>query len=247
MDLLRELLFEFGWVIPVLIVGSIIWSVIKGRKRAQQMRKFGASLNLREASKSDKKELEDCIGLSRLFSDGSSWPKTVLVGDVNGVRVTLADYNFSPPGTKKKTQETTLLRIQTNSLNLPPFTLMPSGWLIDSLSSMVGYRDVDFDSHPQFSKQYLLRAFDEDDQGNEFSRYEEPSSSAFKESKNEPLVRDLFTHELLDLLETNSGVSLEGRGDQFILRRFTSQRVPGDELTAFVELGVKILSMLSTK
>jgi hypothetical protein len=247
MDLLRALLFEFGWVIPVLIVGSIIWSVIKGRKRAQEMRKAGASLNLLEASKSDKQVLEDNIGQSRLFSDGSSWPKTVLVGDVNGVRVTMADYNFSPPGTKRKTKETTLLRIQTDSLNLPPFTLMPSGWLIDSLSSMVGYRDINFDSHPQFSKQYLLRAFDEDDLGNEFSRYEEPSTSAFKESNTEPIVRDLFTNELLDLLETNSGVSLEGRGDQFILRRFTSQRVPANDLTAFVELGVKILSILSRK
>ena len=94
MDLLRELLFEFGWGIPVLIVGSIIWSVIKGRKRAKEMREAGASLNLREASKSDKKALEDRIDQSRLFSDGSSWPKTVLVGDVNGVGVTLADYNF---------------------------------------------------------------------------------------------------------------------------------------------------------
>ena len=112
---------------------------------------------------------------------------------------------------------------------------------------MVGYRDINFDSHPQFSKQYLLRAFDEDDLGNEFSRYEEPSTSAFKESKNEALVHDLFTHELLDLLETNSGVSLEGRGDQFILRRFTNQRVPANELTTFVELGVKILSILSRK
>jgi hypothetical protein len=247
MDLLRELLFEFGWVIPVLIVGSIIWSILKGRKRAQEMREAGALLNLRAATKPDKKALEDRIGQSRLFSDGSSWPKTVLVGDVNGVRVTLADYNFSPPGTKRKTKETTLLTIQTNSLSLPPFTLMPSGWLIDSLSSMVGYRDINFDSHPQFSKQYLLRAFDEGDQGNEFSRYEEASTSAFKESENEPLVRDLFTHELLDLLETNSGVSLEGRGDQFILRRFTNQPVPTDELTAFVELGVKILSLISTK
>jgi hypothetical protein len=247
MDLLRALLFEFGWVIPVVIVGSIIWSIVKGRRRAKEMRNAGASLNLSEASKSDKQALEYSIDQSRLFSDGSSWPKTVLVGDVNGVRVTLADYNFSPPGTKKKTKETTILSIQTNSLNLPPFTLMPSGWLIDSLSSMVGYRDINFDSHPHFSQQYLLRAFDEDDQGNEFSRYEEASSSAFNESKNEPVVRDLFTHELLDLLETNSGVSLEGKGDQFILRRFTSQRVPGDELTAFVELGVKILSILSRK
>jgi hypothetical protein len=247
MDLLRELLFEFGWVIPVLVVGSIIWSVIKGRKRAKEMREVGASLNLREASKSDKKALEDHIDQSRLFSNGSSWPKTVLVGDINGVGLTLADYNFSPPGTNKKTKETTLLRIQKNSLNLPPFTLMPSGWLIDSLSSMVGYRDINFDSHPQFSKQYLLRAFDEDDLGNEFSRYEEPSTSAFKESNTEPIVRDLFTNELLDLLETNSGVSLEGRGDQFILRRFTSQRVPANDLTAFVELGVKILSILSRK
>jgi hypothetical protein len=247
MDLLRELLFEFGWVIPVLVVGSIIWSVIKGRKRAKEMREVGASLNLREASKSDKKALEDHIDQSRLFSNGSSWPKTVLVGDINGVGLTLADYNFSPPGTNKKTKETTLLRIQKNSLNLPPFTLMPSGWLIDSLSSMVGYRDINFDSHPQFSKQYLLRAFDEDDLGNEFSRYEEPSTSAFEESNTEPIVRDLFTNELLDLLETNSGVSLEGRGDQFILRRFTSQRVPANDLTAFVELGVKILSLLSKK
>lgn len=239
--------YEIVWIIPILIVGSIIWSVIKGRKRAKEMRNAGASLNLREATKSDKKVLKDSIGQSRLFTDGSSWPKTVLVGDVNGVRFMLADYNFHRGTTKSKTKETTLLTIQSNSLRLPPFALMPSGWLIDSLSSMVGYRDINFESHPQFSKQYLLRAFDEDDQGNEFSRYEEASSSAFKEGGNEQVVRELFSNELLDVLETNSGVSLEGRGNQFILRRFTNQRVPADELTAFVELGVKILSLLSTK
>lgn len=239
--------YEIVWVIPILIVGSIIWSVIKGRKRAREMRNAGASLNLREATKSDKKALQDSIGQSRLFTDGSSWPKTVLVGDVNGVRFTLADYNFHRGTTKSKTKETTLLTIQSNSLRLPPFALMPSGWLIDSLSSMVGYRDINFDSHPQFSKQYLLRAFDEDDQSNEFSRYEEASSSAFKEGGNEQVVRELFSNELLDVLETNPGVSLDGRENQFILRRFTNQRVPADELTAFVELGVKILSLLSTK
>ena len=232
---------------PILIVVSIIWSVIKGRKRAREMRNAGASLNLREANKSDKKVLKDSIGQSRLFTDGSSLGKTVLVGDVNGVRVTLADYNFHRGTTKSKTKETTLLTIQSNSLRLPPFALMPSGWLIDSLSSMVGYRDINFDSHPQFSKQYLLRAFDEDDQGNEFSRYEEASSSAFKEGANEQVVRELFSNELLDVLQTNPGVSLDGRGNQFILRRFTNQRVPADDLTAFVELGVKILSLLSKK
>ena len=239
--------YEIVWVIPILIVGSIIWSVVKGRKRTKEMRNAGASLNLREATKSDKKALKDSIHQSRLFTDGSSWPKTVLVGDVNGVRVTLADYNFHRGTTKSKTKETTLLTIQSNSLGLPPFTLMPSGWLIDSLSSMVGYRDINFDSHPQFSKQYLLRAFDEDDQGNEFSRHEEASSSAFKEGGNEQVVRGLFSNELLDVLETNPGVSLEGRGNQFILRHFTNQRVPADDLTAFVELGVKILSLLSTR
>lgn len=61
------------------------------------------------------------------------------------------------------------------------------------------------------------------------------------------MVRELFSNELIDLLETNPGVSLEGSGNQFILRRFTSQRVPADDLTAFVELGVKILSLLPTK
>lgn len=239
--------YEIVWIILILIVVSIIWSVIKGRKRAREIRNAGASLNLREATKSDKKVLQDSIGQSRLFTDGSSWPKTVLVGDVNGGRFTLADYNFHRGTTKSKTKETTLLTIQSNSLRLPPFTLMPSGWLIDSLSSMVGYRDINFDSHPQFSKQYLMRAFDEDDQSNEFSRYEEASSSAFKEGANEQVVRELFGHELLDVLETNSGVSLDGRGNQFILRRFTNQRIPADDLTAFVELGVKILSLLSTK
>ena len=239
--------YEIVWIILILIVVSLIWSVIKGRKRAREIRNAGASLNLREATKSDKKVLQDSIGQSRLFTDGSSWPKTVLVGDVNGVRFTLADYNFHRGTTKSKTKETTLLTIQSNSLRLPPFTLMPSGWLIDSLSSMVGYRDINFDSHPQFSKQYLMRAFDEDDQSNEFSRYEEASSSAFKEGANEQVVRELFGHELLDVLETNSGVSLDGRGNQFILRRFTNQRIPADDLTAFVELGVKILSLLSTK
>jgi len=130
--------YEIVWIILILIVVSIIWSVIKGRKRAREIRNAGASLNLREATKSDKKALQDSIHQSRLFTDGSSWPKTVLVGDVNGVRFTLADYNFHRGTTKSKTKETTLLTIQSNSLRLPPFS--PDAiWLVDRLTKLHGW------------------------------------------------------------------------------------------------------------
>jgi len=57
---------------------------------------------------------------------------------------------------------------------------------------VVGLHDIDFDAHPRFSKNYLLRGTD-----------------------NEK-VRDLFRHDVLDVFEGIEVLSAEGLRDQFI-------------------------------
>jgi len=91
-------------------------------------------------------------------------------------------------------------RTVSGLVRLPSFILRPEN-LFHKIGESFGYRDIDFDSHPVFSKQYLLRAADEQ------------------------ACRGLFTKGILDHYDQRAGLSTEGDGDSLLFYR-ASKRVP---------------------
>ena len=86
-----------------------------------------------------------------------------------------------------------VISFRSPGLNPPRFVLRPE-ILFHRMGDVVGLHDIDFDSHPQFSKKYLLRGTADEK------------------------VRELFRHDVLDVFEDIERVSAEGLRDQFIYR-----------------------------
>jgi len=79
--------------------------------------------------------------------------------------------------------------LQSPHLNLPAFSLAPEhGKMMIKMAEMLGLKDIDFESYPQFSKRFLLRASDE------------------------AAVRHRFHHGVLTFFEQHQGIAAEGVG-----------------------------------
>jgi hypothetical protein len=140
-------------------------------------------------------------------------------GETEEVEVGIFEYRYTTGGGDSSHDwRQTVISFRSPDLNLPQFTLRPEG-LFDKIGSVLGRRDVDFESHPVFSKKYVLRGRDEE------------------------RIRRAFRAELLTLLESQSGVSVEGEGQRLIFYR-TGKVVPPDQVRAFMEEGFRIYSLL---
>ena len=76
-------------------------------------------------------------------------------------------------------------------------------------------KDIDFVTHPIFSKSYLLRG------------------------DNEAAIRGLFNNKLLNFIQSQQKISIEGSGDQLIFYR-NKNRVKPEEVESFMEEGFQV-------
>ena len=100
-----------------------------------------------------------------------------------------------------------MIHFRSPALNLPEFALRPEN-LFDKIGDVFGGQDIDFESHPKFSKSYSLRGSDEQK------------------------VRETFTDEVLSSFENQTGISTEGGGDQLIFYR-AGKRIDPDQVRSF--------------
>lgn len=119
-----------------------------------------------------------------------------------GLRFTLADVTVQYTQRSNDTDrhhEATQTAAQYDSPNhrFPEFSLQPSSKMMDMLVRMSGFKDLDFASHPAFSKAYLLMG-----------------TSA-------PAIRRLFEHApLLDLLGRRAGLSIHSQLSGLVIHRW---------------------------
>jgi hypothetical protein len=94
-------------------------------------------------------------------------------------------------------------------LRLPRFRLSPER-AIEKIASTFGARDIDFESHPAFSRSYFLNTNDE------------------------TAVRGLFDSTILDFFDRHHGFHVEGNVDTLVIYRF-NQSMSLNELPDFIE------------
>ena len=82
--------------------------------------------------------------------------------------------------------------------------MRPEG-MFDKLGSAMGFQDIDFDTHPEFSKLFVLQ------------------------SSNEEMVRAFFKPSLLEFFETKKGVSVEAQTGTMFFHR-PGRRVKAEQL-----------------
>jgi hypothetical protein len=74
--------------------------------------------------------------------------------------------------------------METRALQLPRFSIWPEGWT-DKIEAKLGFQDIDFDQHPEFSSKFVLQADDE------------------------TAVRRFLTNQTLDMFVARPGVSVD--------------------------------------
>ncbi len=124
-------------------------------------------------------------------------------------------------GESSDTSTQTVILFQPSLLRLPSFTLRPKN-LFHKIGRVFGYQDINFDSHPAFSKQCLLRGTDEE------------------------AVRNIFTDELLAYYDECKDLSTEGDGDKLMFYR-ADDKVPPQDMRPFLEEGFGIFSLVKTQ
>ena len=212
-----ELIFTIiGIVFSIFFVGLLIlifWR--KGKKRTEQFALISAELKLNFFPKGST-SLFERLKPFHLFSKGWSRKiKNLMEGEANKVELAIFDYQYTTHGGQHpQTHRQSLLFIRSPKLNLPDFSLRPEN-VFHKIGSAFGDKDIDFETHPIFSKSYLLRG------------------------DNEAAIRGLFNNELLNFIQSQQKISIEGSGDQLIFYR-NKNRVKPEEVESFMEEGFQV-------
>jgi len=194
----------------------IFWRLEK--KRTGQFALISAELKLNFFPKGST-SLFERLKPFHLFSKGRSRKiKNLMEGEANKVELAIFDYQYTTGGGKNShTYRQSVLCFRSPKLYLPDFNLRPEG-VFHKIGGAFGYQDIDFETHPLFSKSYLLRG------------------------DNEAAIRGLFNNELLNFIESQQKISIEGSGDQLVFYRH-KKRVKPEEVEKFMEEGFKVFEL----
>ncbi len=143
--------------------------------------------------------------------------KNLIRGRTQSVDVSVFDYTYTVGGgDSSSTHRQTVVHFECDRLALPKFELRPEH-LGHRLAKLFGYQDINFPESPKFSKKYLLRGEDE------------------------PAIRDAFTADVLEHLESLDGLHVAGDRSKLIVYRH-DKRVRPAELDGFLREAFGIYS-----
>jgi len=96
------------------------------------------------------------------------------------------------------------------------------GKIFDRVMAFTGYKDIDFDMYPDFSKKFLLMG------------------------DNESEIRSFFTDEIIRFFENRQIYHLESNGESIII--FDKIKLARtDETIAFIDYGKELATLLDAK
>lgn len=196
-----------GWIFVLFIAlfaTAIVISIVLDRKRTEAIKQLAATMGF-DYREHPQTYLPDTIWQFDLFNKGRNRRlKHLIQGTQEEAIVSVSDYQYTT-GTQKNrtTHNQTVVFIESDRLNLPNFLLIPEN-IFHKVGNVFGYKDIDFDSHPEFSSQYLLKGTDEES------------------------IRSLFHDGILNIYQRHPGTSTEGLDTLLIYYR-KGQRFKPDQ------------------
>ena len=81
---------------------------------------------------------------------------------IDGTEIALFDYQYTRgSGKSSSTYRQSVFYAYSEGLHLPRFRLHPENAFFHGIAKAFGMQDINFESHPKFSRSYLLRGEDE--------------------------------------------------------------------------------------
>lgn len=211
--------FVFIATFICIALAMAIWRYFAEKKRREQIVQVASAMGLPYFEKGDPALLSD-LSEFELFSKGRRRAITNMVhGEADGVDLGLFDYQYTiGSGKYSQTLRQSVVYIRAKDLVAPVFTIGPESFF-HRIGNFLGMQDIDFDTHPEFSKKFMLRGPDE------------------------TAIREFFTGERLTFLEGHPTISIEARGDQLAVF-YNNKRSAPEELQALMALGFEIYALL---
>lgn len=218
------------WLILILfaalfvgVVGLIVLNFYQKKKRREALEQVAARLGMRFAAWSVE-GIPSGLDQSgfELFQRGHSRCSFNLLSKrlIDDTEITLFDYEYTIGHTRDRgTYRMTVFSAYQKDLRLPSFRLHPENAFFHGIAKAFGMKDINFESHPKFSRSYLLRGQDEDQ------------------------IRMRFHPGVLSFLEDHLNYAVAGSGSYLILWR-SNQRVQPEAIENFMRLGEELLQRL---
>lgn len=165
--------------------------------------------------------LDSIPGIERLALfdlEGDREITNVMYGAVDGVNATVFDYIYTSGVKHPTTFLQTVVLLEQNGHSLPVFRLRPEE-VFDKMFSAFGYQDLDFDQHPEFSRQYILRGEDE------------------------AAIRRIFNDQVISFYENNPGTFTDAGENQLFVYRAHESLQP-EEIEPFLDLALEISTLM---
>lgn len=214
-----EILQKFLYIWLLLYIG-IVFAIryLYKKKRSKELQLAAQSLGL-YFEKKGSLNIEQRFGQFPLFSQGYGKKiRNRIYGTVDSVDVMVFGYQYTVGrGGHPTTYKQTVASFRSNKMNLPGFELRPEN-LFHKIGGVFGYQDIDFDTHPDFSRYYLLKGSDE------------------------AAIRSIFSSTILSFFEQHKGLCVEAQSNTLLCYR-RRKRVKPDEVKLFFEEGHRILRL----
>jgi len=192
------------------------------KKRTAALIAVASELGLEFSATKDDKLLEG-MQIFSLFNRGHSRKmKNVMKAETETANLTIFDYLYTTGGgNSSRTHAQTVVAMESEALNIPNIKLRPEGFF-DRVGSALGFQDIDFESHAEFSKSFVLQGQDEG------------------------AVRAFFDTELLDFFTEKQGSYVESVPGVFIFFRGGGRRKP-QQIREIMDEGFAVYTALTQR
>jgi len=216
-------------VLVVLIGVSVATVLVLIRRQARQRAEafvevLGSQFAGADLEFDPEDSLGRCVRLQE-FKVGSAGGRRKMRNVISGVwkgrEVLCCDYRYVIGHGKHQRAYSQTIMMMSLAPSFPSFVLGPEGFFA-KIAQTFGASDIDFPTHPEFSKSYVLKG------------------------KDEEAVRAAFSFDLLEYFEGQLGLTLESH-DGLLLFYRVNKRCKPTALEAFLEEGFEVLDALGGK
>jgi hypothetical protein len=214
--------YWIGLVISVACIIGIIYAgiIYLEKQRKKEMGSFAKQIGFRYIGNS---EIGDYSESFPIFEKGHSKKiKNLIEGHRENRNWKIFDYYYTEGYGKNSQVHTQTLIIPELKSSIPEFTMCPEN-IFHKIGNIFGYKDIDFDTYPEFSKKYLLKGKREDD------------------------VRKIFSPEIIRRIEKiEKKICLESDGKSLVCY-LPGQNMNSSEMASYISALAEISNILDSK
>lgn len=223
MEVLKSYIVEHDFII-IAAVFVVIYLLKRWyeKKRTNKLSMVAQRLGFSFYEQGQSDTLAKHKGFILFNNDESESIKNELSGYRDGLKVSVFGYKYSETtGTGEdrstSTYQQTVVSIEAKRTSFPTFQLSPENWF-DRLGQKLFGNDIDFENHEKFSKSYTLRGDDN------------------------TAIRELFSHEVIFYLESQTGLYIEAKDNVFIFYE-PNKRCDTEDIEALLDKAVEVFRL----